>query len=71
MWFDGFNQGKVRAQNRFIIPAWQKGDRVLHKPSGIYGVLKVMETKGGELWKMEVMPGKCMQVHASDLELRV
>lgn len=58
-------------QGRVIIPAWRKGDRVLHKPTGIYGTLVEKATAGGELWKLLVMPGKAMTVHASDLELRV
>lgn len=70
-----------RGQGRVIIPAWVKGDKVLHRPTGFYGELLEMATAGGELWKFRVESGPfgdamgrgrqyCMQVHACDLELR-
>lgn len=75
-----------RGQATVIIPAWMKGDRVLHRPTGFYGMLLEPATAGAELWKMEVQDARqgsdaaafmaharrpyCMQVHASDLELR-
>lgn len=82
MWYDGFQRGKARGQTRVVIPAWNKGDRVLHRPSGFYGELVEMQTAGGELWKLRIsgahvegvtVPAafpKCVNVHASDLELR-
>lgn len=81
MWYDGYERSRKRNQTSFIIPAWQKGDKVLHRPSGFYGELLCMETAGGELWKLRVESAPlgdamargrqyCMQVHACDLELR-
>jgi len=81
MWYDGFQQSKKRNQTSYVIPAWRKGDKVLHRLTGFYGELVEMQTAGGELWKMKVLgtpngspedPGRrlCVQVHASDLELR-
>lgn len=86
MWYDGFNSSKKRGQTSFIIPAWKKGDRVMHRPTGFYGQLLEMQTAGGELWKMRpdcqcgggkaaealglCKPGPCVTVHACDLELR-
>ncbi len=80
MWYDGFQRGKVRGQTRYIIPAWKKDDHVRHKPSGISGRLEVMETAGGELWKMRLdkpepatrerpWPARVVLVHAGDLEV--
>jgi len=43
-----------RGRGRVIIPAWEKGDRVLHKPSGLCGRLTERATAAGELWKMLV-----------------
>lgn len=80
MWYDGYESSKKRSQTSFIIPAWKKGDVVRHKPSGLWGELVEMETKGGELWKLRVESapfGEAMargrqyslKVHACDLEL--
>lgn len=84
MWFDGYGTSmqRNRKQTRYVIPAWMKGDRVLHRPTGFYGELVEMQTAGGEIWKMRVTSGsvdavqvpaasrKCVNVHACDLELR-
>lgn len=86
MWFDGYESSRKRSQTSFVIPAWERGDRVLHRPSGLYGTLVMPETKGGELWKMladcacgggraAAALGLCthrraLTVHACDLELR-
>lgn len=87
MWYDGYSSSKKRnrEQVRYVIPAWNKGDRVLHRPSGIRGDLVEMQTAGGELWKFladcscgggraAAALGLCthrraMTVHACDLEL--
>jgi hypothetical protein len=88
MWFDGYGNSvqRNRKQTRYVIPAWMKGDRVLHRPTGFYGELVEMQTAGGEIWKMRVSsatteappamqeyakPGnRHFNVHACDLELR-
>jgi len=72
MWYDGFERGKQRGAQRVqIIPAWMKGDRCIHKPTGIYGEVVCLETKGGELVKFRGGGmRKCAIVHATDLEMR-
>lgn len=80
MWYDGYARGKARGQTSYIIPAWRKGDRVRHKPSGITGLLVEMQTQAGELWKfrpdgvweyaLDRQLPKSMTVHACDLELQ-
>jgi hypothetical protein len=76
--------GFVRPQATSVIyPAWRKGDRVLHRPSGFYGELTEPATACARLWKMRIIGShvdavkvpaafpKGVTVHAGDLELSV
>lgn len=79
---NAYERSRKRSQTSFVIPAWRKGDRVLHRPTGFYGELVEMATAGGELWKLKILGShvqgvtvpaafpKAVNVHACDLELR-
>lgn len=67
-WTTGPSVGPKMKQTRTYIPAWEKGDRVIHKPSGLVGTCMEKATLNGELWKVR-LDGQTRRVviHATDL----